>query len=46
MTVYNIITAQTMPELIILVTAALATYTPLGAPFLDRQSNWCQAMTL
>lgn len=46
MTVYNIVVAETMPELIILVTALLATQTPLGAPFINRQSQWCQAMTL
>lgn len=43
-TTYDIIVAETMPLLIAAVAAVLDTQTPIGAPFLNRQSEWCQAV--
>lgn len=41
---YDIIVADTMPELITAVNAVLGVSDPIGAPFQNRQSQWCQAI--
>lgn len=43
-TAYEIFVYDSMPLLIAAVNAALDTKQPIGAPFINHQTQWCQAM--